>query len=369
MESAPRDLNPILPHPFSPWLLSTKTDRGAQNSRPSNLHAGTVFGMADSKIEKIGFIGLGTMGYPMVERLASGLPRESTISVYDIATKAITQISEQHPGRVHVCSSAREVTEQSDIVISMVPEGSHVVSVYLESAEGVLAADVDRKIVIDCSTIDTATSIRVAREMSRKFPQASFYDAPVSGGVVGAEKGTLTFMVGCTEEDPNFPRLKDLLRLMGNSIFACGGQSLGLTTKLCNNYLSGLIAIASSEAMNVGIRSGLDPKLLTSIFRTSTAQNAILDKFHPVPGVQDDALSTNGYKGGFKVQLMRKDFSLAVQTAERVGAKLALGQAGLDVYTGASDNERCKDLDSRVVYRYLGGVEDWQSLRTKDPKE
>lgn len=242
----------------------------------------------------------------------------------------------------------------------MVPEGSHVRAVYLDASSGVLQGDVGDKLLIDCSTIDTTTSKEVASQIHSKFPKASFYDAPVSGGVMGAEKGSLTFMLGCADEDPNLPRLKELLGTMGASIFACGGPSLGLTTKLCNNYLSGLIAIATSEAFNIGIRSGLDPRRLSEIFKTSTAQNAIVDKFHPVPGVLPNVPSSRDYEGGFKVQLMRKDFALAVETAETVGAKLVLGDIGLDVYTKASQDERCKDRDSRVVYRYLGGVEDWQ---------
>ena len=242
----------------------------------------------------------------------------------------------------------------------MVPEGAHVRSVYLDANLGILAAaDISQKMFVDCSTIDTATSLQVRERIVGMNPTAAFYDAPVSGGPMGASKATLTFMVGCPEEDPNFANLKQFLSLMGTSIFPCGGPSLGLTAKLSNNYLSGLIAIATAEAMNIGMRSGLSPKVLHGIFGASTAQNCINDRFCPVPGVVPDAPSSKGYQGGFKVQLMRKDFGLAVEAAERVGARLALGQAGLDVYTGASEDPRCKDLDSRVVYRYLGGKEDW----------
>ena len=242
----------------------------------------------------------------------------------------------------------------------MVPEGSHVRSVYLDAGRGVLAAaNISRKMFIDCSTIDTATNLEVRERIIEKDSTAAFYDAPVSGGPVGARKAALTFMMGCSETDPNLPRLKQFLSLMGTSLFPCGGPSLGLTAKLSNNYLSGLIAIATAEAMNIGMRSGLDPRVLHGIFGASTAQNCINDRFCPVPGVVPDAPSSKGYKDGFKVQLMRKDFGLAVATAERVGARLALGQAGLDVYTAASSDPRCKDLDSRVVYRYLGGKENW----------
>ncbi len=112
--------------------------------------------------------------------------------------------------------------------------------------------------------------------------------------------------------------------------------------------------------MNIGMASGMDPRVLANIFHTSTAQSAILDDWNPVPGLCPDAPASKGYKGGFRVQLMKKDFGLAVDTAKRVGATLALGDSGLKVYEDASVDERCKDLDSRVVYRLLGGREDWR---------
>jgi len=167
-------------------------------------------------------------------------------------------------------------------------------------------------------------------------------------------------MLGCSEDDAKLPLLKQLIGMMGTSIFPCGGPSLGLTAKLCNNYCSGLIAIATAEAMNIGVRSGMDPRVLAKIFSTSTAQSTISDKWNPVPGVCPTAPASKGYAGGFKVQLMRKDFALAVEAAERVDARLTLGQAGLQTYTDASNDPRCRDLDSRVVYRYIGGNEDWK---------
>ncbi|KAK8155631.1 3-hydroxyisobutyrate dehydrogenase [Phyllosticta citribraziliensis] len=242
----------------------------------------------------------------------------------------------------------------------MVPEGSHVRDVYLDPSTGILVADASNKILIDCSTIDAATSLAVREQTRSLYPTASFYDAPVSGGVLGAQRATLTFMLGCSPTDPNMPLLRDLLGKMGSNIFACGGPSLGLVAKACNNYCSGLIAIATSEAMNIGMAAGMDPRLLKQIFDSSTAQSTILDKWCPVPGILPEVPSSNGYKGGFKVQLMRKDFGLAVDTAKRLGVRLALGDVGLETYTAAMNDPRCRDLDSRVVYRFLGGNEDWE---------
>ena len=242
----------------------------------------------------------------------------------------------------------------------MLPEGSHVKSCYLDE-NGVVKAELSGKLIIDCSTIDTASSLEVRDQLNSAHPTCRFYDAPVSGGVLGAEKGTMTFMVGCSAESPDFEQIKANLMLMGGNIIPCGGPSLGLTAKLCNNYTSGLIAIATSEAMNIGIRSGMDPRVLKDVFQVSLAGSTINSNWNPCPGVVLDAPASNGYKPGFRLELMRKDFALAVETAQRVGAKLALGETGLDVYTKAMSDDRCKGLDSRVVYRFLGGQEDWQS--------
>ncbi|TVY62828.1 3-hydroxyisobutyrate dehydrogenase [Lachnellula suecica] len=307
----------------------------------------------------IGFIGLGAMGMPMATHLAKKLPTEKQIYVYDIAEDLVDGFCAEFPNKGFKCASAKEVAEKTSIIISMVPEGSHVRSVYLDGKKGICSSDTSKKILIDCSTIDTATSLAVKDHIAEHFPTAYFYDAPVSGGVVGAVKGTIAFFLGCSDADPNLHLLTQLLQTMGSQVIPCGGPSLGLAAKLSNNYLSGIIAIACSEAMDMGMRSGLDPRTLAKVYAAGTAQNTICDKFNPVPGVYPEAPSSKGYKQGFKVQLMRKDFALAMEMAQRVGSQNVLGQSGLDTYTAASNDPRCRDLDSRVVYRYLGGKEDW----------
>lgn len=311
-------------------------------------------------VKAIGFVGLGVMGYPMACLLAQKLPTNTKLFVFDVAEAQLKKIHSEYPDRITLSKSSKEVTDSSEVVMTMVPEGSHVKAVYLDGEKGVLQGNIEKKILLDLSTIDTETSLLVKDEIEKKSPTTSFYDAPVSGGSLGAAKGTLTFMLGAAESDPNISLLKELLGLMGSKIFPCGGPSLGLTAKLSNNYLSGLCAIATAEAMNIGMRAGLDPRVLSSIFSASTAQNRIQETWNPVPGVCPDAPSSKGYEGGFKIQLMKKDFGLAVQTAKRVGAKLVLGDIGLETYTDASEDPQCRDRDSRVVYRYLGGKEDWK---------
>lgn len=174
----------------------------------------------------------------------------------------------------------------------MVPEGSHVRAVYLDPNTGVCSTDISDKLLVDCSTIDTATNLEVKEHIAQKFPSASFYDSPVSGGVVGAIKGTIAIFLGCAATDPNFGRLTQLMELMGKQVIPCGGPSLGLAAKLSNNYLSGIIAIACSEAFDMGMRSGLDPRTLAKVYAAGTAQNTICDKFCPVPHVYPDAPSS-----------------------------------------------------------------------------
>ncbi|KAI6906721.1 hypothetical protein KC318_g5723 [Hortaea werneckii] len=271
----------------------------------------------------IGWIGLGLMGLPMARNLLKKMDEDTQFFVFDVVQESIDAFVADGKGRVHACSSSREVADKSDLILSMVPEGSHVRSVYLTPETGILASNhLDSKILIDCSTIDTATSLAVRDACVAQHPQTRFYDAPVSGGVKGASAATLTFMLGIARTSPDLPLLTTLLTQMGTNIFPCGGFSLGLVAKLCNNYCSGLIAIATSEAMNIGMASGMDPRVLANIFHTSTAQSSILDDWCPVPGLSPDAPASNGYAGGFRIGLMRKDFSLAVQTAKNVGTRL-----------------------------------------------
>ncbi|KAK3309220.1 NAD binding domain of 6-phosphogluconate dehydrogenase-domain-containing protein [Chaetomium strumarium] len=318
----------------------------------------------DALPESVGFIGLGAMGKPMAANLAKALPRGSQLHVHDAALAQVQELWTSFPDVVVRCWSAQEVAEASDVVITMLPEGAHVKSVYLDPTTGVIAALSSSpsrpKLFIDSSTIDTASSLHVKQELSAVSATASFYDAPVSGGVLGAENGTIAFFLGCSPSDRNIARLNALLQTMGAKVVPCGGPSLGLAAKLSNNYLSGIITIACAEAMDMGMRAGIDARVLAAVFAAGTAQNTICDVFNPVPGVCGRAPSSNGYRGGFRVQLMRKDIGLAVDMARTVGARNVLGASGLGVYVAASAAADCRDLDSRVVYRYLGGRENWE---------
>ncbi|KAL5507189.1 hypothetical protein ACEPAH_6645 [Sanghuangporus vaninii] len=328
---------------------------------------------------KIGFIGLGNMGWWMSLNLRKALPKSTKLFIYDIIPSILDSFAENAKihglGEVVICKCSREVAINSDVTFSIVPEGKHVREVFFGEKTGILTGPVDDKTFVDCSTIDPATSRAVAEAIPKNSLSAHFYDAPVSGGTLGAEAGTLSFLVGTTEIDVYFEQnVKPLLEMMGKNIFCIGAQSLGLVAKLCNNYLSAICNIATAEAMNIGVRHGIDPKLLAEVIKKSTGSNwqsnnmnvssvpiisihAYLLFLQPVPGVCPNAAPSKSYKGGFKVQFMVKDFTLAVDAAKEVDAKLALGNAGLSTYKAAAEDPRCKDLDLSVVYRWLGGKE------------
>ncbi|KAF8070028.1 3-hydroxyisobutyrate dehydrogenase [Lyophyllum atratum] len=309
--------------------------------------------------KSFGWIGLGAMGYPMAVQLRRKMPATSELHIFDVNEAVLHQFVQEMGdyGPVDVALNAREAAEKSEFIVSIVPEGTHVRTVYLEPKVGLLAAtDTSGKLFIDCSTIDPATSLSIGEAVSASTPPNKppprFYDAPISGGTAGASKAILTFMVGAAPTDPNFPLLKEVFSYMGTSIHALGGPSLGLAAKLSNNYLSGMIALATAEAMNLGMRLGLDPKVLSDCLATSSGGSWVNSTVNPVPGVCPDAVTSKGYEGGFKVQLMKKDMTLAMEAARQVDAKLVLGDAGLSAYSAAAEDPRCRDKDSRVVYRW-----------------
>ncbi|GJJ16310.1 hypothetical protein Clacol_010607 [Clathrus columnatus] len=290
-------------------------------------------------------------------------PTTTVLVIYDLNTTALENFSQENNafGPIQIATCSKEVCDLADCIITIVPEGTHVRAVYLTPETGLLATNTTGKVFIESSTIDRGTSLEIGKAVASSDYNPSnppnFVDIPVSGGTAGAEKGILTFMAGAAEEEPIFPLLREICLLMGSSVYPCGARGLGIAAKLSNNYLSGLIALATSEAMNIGMRCGLDPKVLSNCFATSSGGSWVNSTVNPVPGVCPDAVTSRGYEGGFKVQLMKKDMSLAVETAKQVGAKLVLADAGLGAYTAASEDPKCRDRDSRVVYRWLGGHE------------
>lgn len=210
-----------------------------------------------------------------------------------------------------------------------------------------------KRTFIDCSTIDPTTSRAIAAKV-HQHDLGAFVDAPMSGGVVGAKAGTLTFMIGCPPE--LLTHLEPILLKMGRRVLHCGKQGTGLSGKLANNYLLAINNIATAEAMNFGIRQGLDPRVLTDLLNVSTGRCWPSEINNPVPGVIAAAPASRDYQGGFGTTLMRKDLGLAVDAAADVGAKMVLASTAQSVYADTDARDDCRGRDFSVVYRWLGGA-------------
>ncbi|KAH0547646.1 hypothetical protein FGG08_000135 [Glutinoglossum americanum] len=281
---------------------------------------------------------------------------------------------------IEIAKSPREVVERSEATITMLPGTQHVKAVFRGILESPLLpnASSQPRIFIDCSTIDPASSIQVANSV-HSARAGSFVDAPVSGGVVGAKAGTLTFMLGAPT--PLLERIEPILSLMGRKVMHCGGQGAGLAGKLANNYLLAVSNIATSEAMNLGIKLGLDPKVLASLINASSGKCWSSEINNPVPGVSESAPASKGYSGGFGVSLMKKDLKLAISAAEMVGAKLLLHERAQQVYEALEADEKCRGLDFSVTrsihfeMAYLAPIHRPTSIRhalklqLREPKE
>lgn len=210
------------------------------------------------------------------------------------------------------------------------------------------------RLFIDCSTIDPKSS-RAASNAVSSSGQGKFVDAPMSGGVVGAAAGTLTFMIGASPDVVQ--PVTAILSMMGKRVLHMGEQGAGLKGKLANNYLLALNNIATCEAMNMGTKWGLDAKKLAELINMSTGKCWPSEINNPVPFVVQNSPASRGYEGGFGVSLMKKDLKLALQAAHETGAASVMGLEALSVYDLVEGDESCKGKDFSVVYRYLGGKE------------
>ena len=290
---------------------------------------------------KIGFIGLGNMGFPMTLNL-KGAGHE--VKAFDLSEDAMKRAGEKGLG---TAASIAAAAKGVDVVISMVPEGKHSKAVYLGD-DGVLANAAEGTLLIDCSTIDVAT----AREVNEAATRAGFdmVDAPVSGGVGGAEAGTLTFMVGGSGEA--FARAEPILDPMGGKIVHCGGAGNGEAVKICNNMLLAISMIGVSEAFALGRKLGLDDQVLFDVSSTSSGRCWSLDTYCPVPGPVPASPANNDYKPGFAADMMLKDLRLAKTAALETSAETPLGALSEALYTRLSEGGH-GNLDFSGIFKML----------------
>jgi 3-hydroxyisobutyrate dehydrogenase len=249
----------------------------------------------------------------------------------------------------------------------MLPGSDAVKTVYLDAQTGVIAGALaastrgEPKLLMECGTIEADAIDEVARGAQQHPDALVFVDAPVSGGPMGAVAGSLTFMVGCspTTADRVFPIVTSYLQHMGNAdgIFLCGDVGAGTAFKIINNYLSAITSLAASEALNIGVKAGLDPRLLTDVINVSGGQCWVTSKSNPVPGVQAGVPSSRGYEGGFRIELCAKVLGMGSKLAQSVGARTVLDQPTLQAFKEAMSDERYKGKDARVVYKWLNESE------------
>jgi 3-hydroxyisobutyrate dehydrogenase len=297
---------------------------------------------------RIGVIGLGNMGMPMLHQL---LKKRTVGEVRCWDTDILKRIagnSAADPGPCPV-DSVDEVATYSDAIVTMLPTAAAVE----DMCEQTLFPRAKKAtMIIDCSTVDPATSRRLAGRASERG--LAFVDAPVSGGVAGATAGTLTFMVGAGSAG-DFDRASTLLSLMGSRVIHCGGPGSGSAVKLCNNLALAVQMVAVSEASALGVNLGVNPKVLADVMNASTAGCWAVAVNHPIPGVVANAPASRGYRGGFTSQLMLKDLRLAVDAAEKTGTATPLGRNALDLYArmveSSGNDYGAKDFSA--VYEFL----------------
>jgi len=274
---------------------------------------------------RIAFIGLGNMGSGMS---ANQVKAGNEVVAFDLSADAMARAKEQG---MTPAASAADAVKDADAVITMLPAGKHVREVYMDA---ILPNAPKDALLIDCSTIDVDSARTVNRDAAMQGFRAA--DAPVSGGTAAASGGTLTFMVGCREQD--FAEIEKLLQPMAKAVIRAGDSGAGQAAKICNNMLLGISMIGTCEAFALAESLGLDGQKFFDIASKASGQCWSLTSYCPWPGPVPTAPSNRDYEGGFAAAMMLKDLKLAQEAADTSGAPTPLGGAAEALY--AELNER-----------------------------
>ncbi len=272
--------------------------------------------------DTIGFIGLGNMGLPMVGQL---LKAGYTVRTYDISEKSLRQAAKIGAYSVN---SLSKCVEGSTVIITMLPAGKDVLSVYL-GPNGLIENSHPETLLIDSSTIDIDSSLKIGAEATKAGIE--MIDAPVTGGVMAARTGNLNFIVGGTKRA--FERAKPVLSIMGENLLYAGGQGSGIGVKICNNMALGVSMIAAAEALMLAKRLGLDVARTHKIMSNASGQSWPLSNYCPLPNLVEGVPSNNGYKPGFSADMMQKDLRLAMDAAISVNACTPMGSEALSIFS------------------------------------
>lgn len=280
---------------------------------------------------KIGFIGLGNMGAPMATNLA-GAGHE--VIGFDVAGITVPD--------VQMVATAPEAVAGADAVITMLPNGDILRSVYAE----IVPSGEHGAVFIDCSTVDVESARAAAEQATHAGLLA--VDAPVSGGIGGAAAGTLTFMAGGS--DDAFAVAEPLFEIMGQKAVHCGLSGAGQAAKICNNMILGITMIGTCEAFALADKLGLDRQKMFDVVSTSSGYSWSMNAYCPAPGVGPHSPADNNYEPGFAADLMLKDLRLSQQAADVADASTPLGQAATDLYEQFVEHEdgRGKDFSAML---------------------
>jgi len=291
----------------------------------------------------IAFIGLGNMGSGMAANLVKAGHQVRAFDLNADAVAALVSLGAE------AAADVAQAVSGVDAVVTMLPAGPHVRSVYT-GENGVLAHAPKSAILMDCSTIDVDSARAVAAEASAQG--FASVDAPVSGGVAAAEAGTLTFMVGGPQ--PAFDQAEPYLQVMGKAVIRAGDAGAGQAAKICNNMLLGIHMVGTCETMNLALELGLDPQNFFDIASKASGQNWSLTSYCPVPGPVPSAPSNRDYKPGFAAPMMLKDLKLAAEAADSVSAQTPMGAQAKAIYE-AFIADGGEEMDFSGVIKWLAG--------------
>ncbi|MBN9406635.1 MAG: 3-hydroxyisobutyrate dehydrogenase [Burkholderiales bacterium] len=298
---------------------------------------------------KVAVIGLGRMGMGMAKNL---LKAGHQVTANDLSSAAMQAAAKA--GMITAASGPQAVADV-DVVITVLPAGKHVLAAYRgeHGNDGLLGAAKKGTLFMDCSTIGVDET-REAAELARKAGHRGM-DAPISGGMVGADDGTLTFMVGGAEADFEF--VKPLTSAMGKHSVYCGDHGAGLIAKICNNMLLCINQIGAAEAFNLGTKLGMDPKKLFEIFSTSTSQSWSVTTNSPVPGTVASAPSSHNFEPGAIPHTLAKDLGLAAKAMETAHYHCRLGTQARELYEKMTAS-KFADQDFSGIINYLASEND-----------
>jgi 3-hydroxyisobutyrate dehydrogenase len=295
----------------------------------------------ENAMAKIGFVGLGHMGFPMAVNLVNA---GHQVTGYDLQQTALQQFS-QSGGLV--AASAQAVAQEQDVIITMLQTGQQVLGV-CHGNNGLFSAAKSGALFIDCSTIDVNSS-RELHQLAQKH-QLQTIDAPVSGGVAGAAAATLTFMVGGAEEA--FHTAQPILSAMGQKIIHTGAAGSGQAAKICNNMILGISMISISEAFILAEKLQLSPQKLFEVVTNASGQCWAMTKYAPAPGVLENVPANNEYKPGFAAAMMLKDLLLSQDSAQSVNVETPLGSKATSIYQHFID-QGFGELDFSAIIKLI----------------